>query len=46
MTENDYIAEYIKEKHASLLGFDFFHVENVAHGKEYHKSNYGYSKDS
>lgn len=23
MTENDYIAEYIKEKHASLLGFDF-----------------------
>lgn len=23
MTDNDYIAEYIKEKHASLLGLDF-----------------------
>lgn len=23
MTENDYIAEYIKEKHPALLGFDF-----------------------
>ena len=23
MTENDYIAEYIKEKHESLLGVDF-----------------------
>lgn len=23
MTENDYTAEYIKEKHASLLGADF-----------------------
>ena len=23
MTQNDYIAEYIKEKHPSLLGADF-----------------------
>lgn len=23
MTENDYIAEYVKEKHEGLLGFDF-----------------------
>lgn len=23
MTENDYIAEYIKEKHKELLGLDF-----------------------
>ena len=23
MTENDYIAEYIKEKHPGLLGVDF-----------------------
>lgn len=23
MTQNDYIAEYIKEKHPSLLGTDF-----------------------
>ena len=23
MTENDYIAEYIKEKHPTLLGLDF-----------------------
>lgn len=23
MSENDYIAEYIKEKHPGLLGFDF-----------------------
>ena len=23
MTDNDYIAQYIKEKHPSLLGFDF-----------------------
>ena len=23
MTENDYIAEYIKEKYPTLLGFDF-----------------------
>lgn len=23
MTENDYIAEYIKEKYSNLLGFDF-----------------------
>lgn len=24
MTENDYIAEYIKERHPGFLGFDFF----------------------
>lgn len=24
MTNNDYIAQYIKEKHPSLLGFDFY----------------------
>lgn len=24
MTDNDYIAQYIKEKHPSLLGFDFY----------------------
>ena len=23
MTDNDYIAEYVKEKHNGLLGFDF-----------------------
>lgn len=23
MSENDYIAEYIKEKHPALLGFDY-----------------------
>ena len=23
MSENDYIAEYVKEKYPSLLGFDF-----------------------
>ena len=23
MTENDYIAEYVREKHPSILGFDF-----------------------
>lgn len=23
MTNNDYIAEYVKEKHSGLLGFDF-----------------------
>ncbi len=23
MTENDYIAEYVKEKHSGILGFDF-----------------------
>ena len=23
MTENDYIAEYVKAKHPGLLGFDF-----------------------
>lgn len=23
MTENDYIAEYVKERHPGILGFDF-----------------------
>ena len=23
MTDNDYIAEYVKERHSGLLGFDF-----------------------
>ena len=23
MTDNDYIAEYVKEKHSNLLGLDF-----------------------
>lgn len=23
MTENDYIAEYVKEKYSGILGFDF-----------------------
>ena len=23
MTDNDYIAEYVKERHSGILGFDF-----------------------
>lgn len=35
MTENDYIAEYIKERHRDLLGFEYVTWRATRLAKEY-----------